>query len=1068
MFSKDIDIKNKCPQGRSTGTCQDDQSIQADKGTLPDDATDYGYVTHSSLGKRIGMLTYGGRSLEIEDGKRTTFSTKYHNLEKVTTYYYTKGTDNKDEIKVPLVLRVRNKGGAYHLYFNIGGDNIKWKWIPLHNSLVIPAGDRTTQELTNTLVVQTCRLHILHKIDICKGDNGNKLYTCPACGKARLWSDAEKYGKPIDCYRKFCHTLLDDGNGRVTYPVTYGNDLISYQEYNGKIWKSLSVSKSDCSSVSVYYWIGDENLDNPLLMEVKRTGGGGSDWYENIGDYGGKHYRWIKLEPGEIASFSNYGKELEKKLDLLSCVFNGAVKIRLGLSSNCHNSPDPRHNNRISTHHDGTVNKHLSISAYIYKHNKIYENKPFSVAEILLKDHRQIFSDNTKFFKNIKRLIAYASSCDPSQPFLLCIETESNNEKYNWYQKTKLGNEWNEYSRLSNKPPDTVKDQLGQIFSDSVKTLGIKQCPPPKLPPSGLQINITEQPKDNTLNGIYEVGLGNDKTLILVAKDTSKLPHGLFRVIHGTTSDKDSFTLNKKLRNGEAIKTSTVSGKPIKNVKEVTVYFWNGNLNEPILIGITTEHGDPKTKYYSKGRDWIHSGNENNSLEYLLDWRNYQRNNAIPINLRNPEDPSQIYTDGKAPPCARITSSGSSLRILLPGTNYTVKGYTVKGGAKISRATFDKKDTDIILPTYLITGIRIYKWNEDPENIPLLVEFISDGNFTWFENLDKDSLNWMKVVKDEATKFYQNVSPLQGGYTNELTDKLYQVSCRVHRSVSIDISKGDRKLYCHERCKPRYRIKVEKSASSLFEGYIECEHASAIQGQKTFTVTSINKDGIEQTTGLKFPLRNVEKITVYFPVCDQNTPVMIYINHGVTDGNCDGASKWLVRERGNRNWTDVSDKIPEIKADNGDTIKEAIEDILEGVKSDLGLCQELESQLLRTDFTIASVQGASEVPGLISGDQESEDEDNSYLKNILQNISRGGFDIDDSQYLSLPTLISSTQPPLAQSRISAPSDRSHDRDSDITIPAIIASSVLVSSGSLTGFAYWVYQRFNGEPWVRQI
>ncbi|EKX72147.1 hypothetical protein BEWA_046110 [Theileria equi strain WA] len=1141
MSQKGIDIKYKCPsnQTSSTGTCKDDQSIQADKGNL-EGAPYYGYVTHSSTGKRIGTLTYGGRSLEIEDGKRTAFSTKYHNLEKVTTYYYTKNDNSSDNINVPLILRIFNRGGPYYLYLNLGGDHTKWKRVPLSDNFKIPTDNTTNKELTNILESQTCILYKLHKIDICNDGNSDiNPYTCPVCDKATVWSNAERHVNSIDCYKIFCHVLLDDGN-KIIHPVTYENELIVYRNNATNKWKPLSVSKSDCDYLSVYYWEGDSKRNNPLLIEVKFSGK--STWYENK-SAGGNNKIWNKVQDqykGVLATENG----LKTKLDYLNCTLNNAVRINLGLDSGCHDSRDSNHKSRIKTRHNGTVDKALLLSAYEYTSSE-HGGGPFSVAESFVQDARQIFG-NTKFFKGIAKVIVYASSCDATNPFLLCIESNCN--EYKWYWKTKLGNNWELYPQFSKQSPKDVKSQIGGIFNSVKDPLGVKPCPTKTPPSTGLKLDIKRQPTGDELESIY-YDSSSDDIPILVTKDTNNLPKGFFRVTHQTTSDIGHFTVSNTLKDGDGIRRSK------RSVDCVSVYFGSSKPDLPILLEVKDETNE--TKYYSRTEvtgtsqgNWAQQNDydklTSNELNDMLDDQNGKRNSTIPIDLKTPEVLEPFY---KAIKVKTTTTPHLEKRRyvtpLLPGPelpqgarkDYEVKSYLIESGqgAKISRVVYGSNETTGIEPPKdKVSQLRIYQWKNDsslPDKVPLLVEFISSGKSEWFENLDKKSLAWQGADSKDSQKFYKSTSPPQYPYQFDpsFTNELDKVSCHIHHTVSINISKNSGMLYCHDMCKSR-RIKVDKEKGGIFYGYTGYEHTSAIKGQDNFTLTSIvyNKKKQNVNNNVEFPLKDVKQVTVYFPVCNPMVPVMIYINYDVTKNNSHGKSMWLKNEDKEGNWDNVSSTIPGDDKEN--LIKEAIQKILDGVKSNLNLCpgspKESKSHSQpHSDGgpagelgTYPEISNEEDVNEQEEKEEEEEDEDKassedddstqaetlkpkSLLPAKSQSVGKVGARGDTGKELFkaigetvrfgstiadltlglVKDVFASRSPDqttakaLAQSSDSTLGDglaRSgeapEEKSPDIKTISIITSSVLGASGSLTGFGWWIYKRSKGDPWVRQI
>ncbi|AFZ79371.1 hypothetical protein BEWA_022190 [Theileria equi strain WA] len=1046
-----IDISKKCPHRTSLGPCEDDQHIEADKGDLQGTSY-YGYVTHSSIGKKIGKLTCGGKPLLIEDSKgTTTFSTKYPKLEKVTTYYYKKN-DSSDHIHVPLILRV-NGGEAYHLYLNKGGDHTKWREISLRDLNGIPSDNKTTPKLTSKLNSQTCTLHRLHKIDIRNdGNSGNNPYTCHVCKEATLWSSTEKGVNSIDYYKRFCHVLLDNGN-EITHPVAYGNDLIRYRENANNKWKPLSFSKSNCEYLSVYYWEGDSDRENPLLMEVKHDGQ--STWYENGWEAGMKrHDKWTKLEDA-INLFSP--EKLKEKLNLLSCLLNGTVRISLGLTSNCHTFQDTRHKSRILSSYDSTIDIQLSLSAYVYTPSKDSGSSSFNVSEFYLEGHKQTFPGDTSFFKDVTKVTAYASSCDTTKPFLLCIETESSNEKYKWYQKTKPGNDWEVYGQFSTQSPDSAKDKFGPIFSDAVKTLSIKPCEK-RYPPSGLKINIIKQPTGDHLATTY-VDSGSGEIPIAVVKRLDSPVRGFFKVTHTARTATGSFKLDGKFTNGDGIRGVE------QLIDSISVFYWNSNDHTPILLEIKDQQG---TKYYSLWEDNVRNqknwarrnGYENLTsadLEDMLDDQNCHRNNAIPIELTKPNYLKPFYSKikkntGINPHLSkRLVSSSTSLPTPLPGTNYTVQEYIINGhGTRISRVTYNGEDTDIDPPKESISRIRIYKWSKDLKNIPLLLEFIpSSGSSTFFESTDVTSFIWKPIDGNESKDYYKGVDKTpQKTLTEVLTKKLDEVSCRIHHTVKIDISKNSGR-YCHSKCTYK-RIKVERE-DTLFEEYIGYEHTSNTK-DKTFTITSMMKRNIEQKVdpNIEFPLRNVELVTVYFPNCSLITPVVIYIKYKENGQN---NTKWLESD-GEKNWKDISQQIP------GDDTK--ITEFLNGVTSGLGLCTKSSRPTYAQPHN--SIDVSYDLGGSVSGDEDDFESNSGYSDEEDATIpSALTPDVPPKD-----TPVTTSEEPALAAQASGPIPGGSSEGSILDNPYIITSSVLGTS-ALACFAGWkLYNRSRGDPWVRQI
>ncbi|EKX72564.1 hypothetical protein BEWA_050320 [Theileria equi strain WA] len=1048
------------------------------------DVSEYKHCTHEKLYTWIGDIKYGNQPLQIKNDNERSKPLKHEHyyLEVVTTYYHGTYNSTKRRITVPLILGIKEKTVGDYTWYENTGDGIKWKKIG--NTGGFPNSDpgQCGKEFTKKLNDLTCKLHKLHIIDIRKTvNNGGSPYICSVCNKAKLLLTVEIPGSSVDCYRKFCHAPADD-DGKITYPVTYGNDTIRYRERDDK-FKLLSVKKGD--TISVYYWEGDNTHDNPLLIEVKPNVGQ-STWYENTGTSGGKHDKWRKLKQDETTNFSNSYK-LKKKLDRLSCTLNNAVRINLGRDSGCHDSRDSKHNNRISTRHNGIFNKGLSLSAYEYKSR--VSGEKFSVAELFIGSQRQKSKSENLFFKDITKVLSYASFCDPTNPFI--IRVDSSDSKSQWYE------------RISNdtweKKDSDLSSHIGEIFYRVKDSFNIQECPTSApTTQTGVQIDISQQPSDITLTGVYKVTSSSGIHPILISKDYSGLPKGFFRVTHQTITWMP-FKLSRNLGKGGTILSSVGSPEvPISDVKEVSVYYWDGNLDLPILLEINKDTGI--IDYYSHatiyrnrvlGDNWSQSGNRGKGLVHLLDEKNGQRNNAIPINLRNPEDLSQFYKDSRVPPYIKnirnITNSGSSPPLTIPGGNYIVKEYTINGGtAKISRVTFGGKDTTGINLTKNdeISKIRIYKWKDDNEDIPLLVEFISDSNqHTFFENLTKESLVWQGVDPKDSKKFYKTT--LQ----QPLTDKLDDVSCRVHRTVSINVSKQGYQ-YCHDRCKSK-RIKVKKSASGLFPGYIGYEH-TAFRGQ-TFTVTAITNNDREQNSSLKSPLRDVKRVTVYFPDCTGGSPIAIrieYENGKVHEEWLKNEKEQLVSFSSSDNKNDpaiILGKLKTNKQCQGTQGSPGIQSLLTHSEEDSSDSDE-EAHVSGTesgnftglfDWSLGSL-ASSLAQGILTAPPQAVHAIVQTLSDLTNpkhghigdpqkppNVSSTQT-AEEAKYSTLQSPTPPSQPPEPPAPTVPESAKFVDGVSGGVLAGYVVPSVFGGSAA-TFFGGWkLYNRFKGDPWVRQI
>ncbi|AFZ79906.1 hypothetical protein BEWA_027550 [Theileria equi strain WA] len=307
MSQKGIDIRKKCPEGKSLGTCQDDSQVEAKRGRLRDvdnRETGYRYCRHKNdtEGVVINNLSYGNQPLKIENGgggEPTLFSDIHPKVWEVTTYYSFEHDNGKTTIKVPLALRVRSKtdedSDNVTWYENMGGGNTLWKSITSTNDFPTSDAGKGGNKFTKKLDNLTCKLHNLHIVNI----HRTKDYRC-ACTQANVTVIPEP---STDGYIKYRHEYKTDVN-----TVRYKHVILEDEDGYGPIELTLK----DTPSLSAYYWGKDEERRKPLLMEV--TLGGNFEGLKttvpvsNNGDpYNSK---WTIMDPGPVS---------EKKLKELKC-----------------------------------------------------------------------------------------------------------------------------------------------------------------------------------------------------------------------------------------------------------------------------------------------------------------------------------------------------------------------------------------------------------------------------------------------------------------------------------------------------------------------------------------------------------------------------------------------------------------------------------------------------------------------------------------------------------------------------------------------------------------------------
>ncbi|AFZ80130.1 hypothetical protein BEWA_029810 [Theileria equi strain WA] len=331
------------------------------------------------------------------------------------------------------------------------------------------------------------------------------------------------------------------------------------------------------------------------------------------------------------------------------------------------------------------------------------------------------------------------------------------------------------------------------------------------------QINLSKKPKKDGGTGSYESG----GTTFTVIKNDTGLPKGFFRHVHKPlngpiTLDRTLATSGDQIRGG-------FTGKKISsidNVNEVSVYYWDGNDNVPILLGITTENGNPeKTKYHGRsgpGNPWMNGFVLSLSEKQALDNQNCHNNNTVVFNIQNPEF-GTLNENSKISNCIRGKIKTSYIKLpSLPGSNYTIKEYAINGDASISRVTYGGRSTGITLNKGGgIDKVRVY-FSAGSIEVPLLVEFLQrgGGESEWHYTQNTDGRNWTEVGKEKSKTFYSG--PDQP--TENLTTELDQIACSIGIGVTLDISY--RNSETHARQSKKYCCDNHKDRVTVASGKI--------------------------------------------------------------------------------------------------------------------------------------------------------------------------------------------------------------------------------------------------------
>ncbi|EKX72448.1 hypothetical protein BEWA_049150 [Theileria equi strain WA] len=911
-----IDINNRCGIGRTKCRCKGSKRfVAASTGKVG--SAKFTYCTHStqSKGPNISKVLWNRIELQRTNGNPYAFQ----DVNSVTVFYYSE-RDIPGHLRKPLLIRVKRPYIDVRWYENVDSyANKRWKRID--ESDEYPRGDNYTKDglkLIKKLEELACKLFLSHGVRI--ESNDNYKIECPICSDGKTVQIRLEDYLNVPGYKKYTHdknviserSILIYNGRKLTFPKKSRVDTTYYLP--------ITVDPDNGKGISVYYWNKDDGRTNPLLIEFE-TPSGYSRWIENISS-NGKHERWRALSWKEEKP-----PGLKTRLDLLSCIYNKTVQINVGKFEGCHKNHHPLHKNRFNYSYKNVPETYPPIYVHTYEST----NGPFVISGVTFNSQSQNFQVNPLLFNGVIRFMAYVSPCDKENPFLICVESTGagSHSEYNWYERKDNNGNWKKHSfpGRSQLSPEEAGTEAEGFFETVQSTLKLNECYV-STPDNGIQLDVRLTLNDGQhLLQYTDTSTTNMTVPIFITKSREDLVPGFFKNSHKpATKDRRKFSVSKYLKSeGE------IGGvrRAVSGVENVYVYFWEGNTIRPIIIKIQVS-GEDTPRYYSKGngsRDsWMYDMNRKKNIINLLDHWNCENNNAIPIELTMPTDterfrssvsPSKYLTNGL------VTSSGSSY--IPRGSNgiYKVEGYQINGDKKISRVTYNNKSTNII-PPYGYEGptLNIYYWKDDGNNVPLLVEFKPKDvkkPSIWYENLGKDNTKWKPVSPTEAEKFYID-KDRKKELTDVFTKRLHEVNCTVNQIVQLDISQPPGR-YCHSLSSlHNRRLKVSESRIKIPK-YTLHEHTSAINGRDTFAISSIINKGVEQTGEFKFPLKDVKKVTVYFPNCNITMPILMRIEQEKNHGGY----RWLKRTSATV-WKEVSEYFEKVK-DEPEKIRSLLDDI---------------------------------------------------------------------------------------------------------------------------------------------
>ncbi|EKX72365.1 hypothetical protein BEWA_048320 [Theileria equi strain WA] len=431
------------------------------------------------------------------------------------------------------------------------------------------------------------------------------------------------------------------------------------------------------------------------------------------------------------------------------------------------------------------------------------------------------------------------------------------------------------------------------------------------------------------MNGVLTLSVENqcdDKTCscvksspdpgIIAEKKPNTPVTGFTKCTHHLKSG-GTFTLSGILNNGNQIRRGGTIRNSIDGVESVSVYYWNGNDKEPILLGVTTGGGSGTTTRYCriKGNTLWGNGQVEGLTELeALDQQNCHNNNAVVFNLQNPTNPSMFYHTGNVSYCTRVTRNITESTLgqgsTPPGSDYTTRLYTIKDGdlnTKVSRVTYNGEPTDIPPINFPVDMIALYSY-PSAINVPLMLEFKSTSNGTsrWFYSTNLNGTKWLET---SGNSFYDSSGTIP---QSSLSEKLDEVLCSQYSNVTINLTRthseqyakyvdtGNDSKYCCGTHKGTGRI-------SIISGEIKVNSINKTTSFFKHSISSGNLAGIYynggngsrkrkniKLHGSQFPI-SVKAVYAFY--CGEDGPSLIHV-----DSTNSMARGWYKKEVGTEIW----------------------------------------------------------------------------------------------------------------------------------------------------------------------
>ncbi|EKX72098.1 hypothetical protein BEWA_045620 [Theileria equi strain WA] len=779
---------------------------------------------------------------------------------------YANGERNGDtDLRNPLILELVKEGGASEFYIRNKGDS---KWVMDSNI--------NTNNLIEKLDDLNCKYNNLFAVDISKE---TESYPCGTYCKRHKITVSEYSAGKVHGYKNIRHVPKE----------SYGYTLSRIK--NGGSSLTLDGQKFPIPRVSqVLLYYPNCSPNKPILLYIHH-GNGDTEWFKRDPVDENKWTRATEAELKKVSILTAIRKSGLKKVlyDILKELNIPECKNKEGTTiidiQDCLKEGHSHNNNLSGTVGDSDYFGYCIHSglkpeeSIITRGDDLLEIEGSNAKDptILSDKHPDAYSITTFYHKKYDENSHVTNN-------LLLIRIEDAKNKYHWYEISVDGT-WKKSNDFTNggiKLPVSI-DEGTRGLREKLEELSLNFVTP-------VVLDIYKGPINHPFK----------------ASEEKSLEDYLKRTYIPTNGR--SFVLSETLNNGNKI-----GGKPapIHYVQTISVYYWGGKDTEPILFGITKTSGE--VKYYGKngkeGTSWLNGPQHTTTELDALDHQNCQLNNAIPFEITDPAIRPKNTKSNCLNNYRRISFLPNSKNP--PGSNYTVKEYTINNGAKMSRITYNNRDINIGLPkTYPVSKVRMFFY--PGSGMPLMLQFIKkdvEYRAKWYYSTNPHGTEWQGHDTSGTTFYDSDDKP-----TEALTKQLDKVICKYHNGVTVDLSykiyKSEERYCCDEHQEDDLkRISAnDVTACCWHQSNPITYHKHTITDKFKLAAIMFKEHGTKTRRnitlkGLPFPISGIDSVSAFY--CGKN-PVLIYVQGGNPQVN-----KWY-QKNGNtydEEWVELSDDL---------------------------------------------------------------------------------------------------------------------------------------------------------------